>query len=51
MDKCKIDRAKSKVKTNAYENHNENVENLLCIGVDGKTDKDTLQGISGGKWK
>ena len=42
MDKCKIDRAKSKVKTNAYENHNENVENLLCIGVDGRTDKDTL---------
>ena len=40
MDKCKIDRAKSK--TNAYENHNENVENLLCIGVDGRTDKDTL---------
>ena len=42
MDKCKIDRAKSKVKTNASENHNENVENLLCIGVDGRTDKDTL---------
>ena len=42
MDKCKIDRAKSKVKTNAYENHNENVENLLCIGVDGRTDKDTV---------
>ena len=37
MDKCKIDRAKSRVKTNAYENHNENVENLLCIGVDGRT--------------
>ena len=42
MDKCKIDRAKSKVKTNAYENHNENVENLLYVGVDGRTDKDTL---------
>ena len=42
MDKCKIDRAKFKVKTNDYENHNENVENLLCIGVDGRTDKDTL---------
>ena len=42
MDKCKIDRAKSKVKTNAYENHKKNVENLLCIGVDGKKDKDTL---------
>ena len=40
------------MKTNAYEKHNENVENLLCIGVDGRTDKDTtLQGISGGKWK
>ena len=23
------------MKTNAYEKHNENVENLLCIGVDG----------------
>ena len=30
------------MKTNAYENHNKNVENLLCIGVDGRTDKDTL---------
>ena len=30
------------MKTNAYEKHNENVENLLCIGVDGRTDKDTL---------
>ena len=30
------------MKTNAYENHNENAENLLCIRVDGRTDKDTL---------
>ena len=30
------------MKTNANEKHNENVENLLCIGVDGRTDKDTL---------
>ena len=30
------------MKTNAYEKHNENVKNLLCIGVDGRTDKDTL---------
>ena len=30
------------MKTNAYEKHHENVENLLCIGVDGRTDKDTL---------
>ena len=30
------------MKTNAYEKHNENVENLLCIGVDVRTDKDTL---------
>ena len=30
------------MKINAYEKHNENVENLLCIGVDGRTDKDTL---------
>ena len=26
----------AKVKTNAYEKQNENVENLLCIGVDGR---------------
>ena len=25
------------MKTNAYEKHHENVENLLCIGVDGRT--------------
>ena len=31
----------AKVKTNAYEKHNENVENLLCIGVD-RREKDTL---------
>ena len=30
------------MKTNAYEKHNENVENILCIGVNGRTDKDTL---------
>ncbi len=24
------------MKTNAYEKQNENVENLLCIGVDGR---------------
>ena len=24
------------MKTNAYEKHNENVENLLCIGADGR---------------
>ena len=30
------------MKTNAYEKLNENVENLLCIGVDGRIDKDTL---------
>ena len=30
------------MKTNAYEMHKENVENLLCIGVHGRTDKDTL---------
>ena len=30
------------MKTNAYEKHNENVENLLCIRVHGRTDKDTL---------
>ena len=30
------------MKTNAHEKHNENVKNLLCIGVAGRTDKDTL---------
>ena len=37
MDKCKI-----KQRLNSNEKHNKNVENLLCIGVDGRTDKDTL---------
>ena len=39
IDKCKIDRAKVKVKANAYQNYDEKVENLVCIGVDWRTDK------------
>ena len=42
IDKCKIDRVKVKVKANAHQKHDEKVENLVCIGVDGRTDKDTL---------
>ena len=41
MDKYKIEQ-RLKWKTNPYEKYNENLENLFCIGVDGRTDKDTL---------
>ena len=35
------------MKTNAYEKHNENVENLLCIGVDGRKKHTTFNGPLG----
>ena len=42
LDKCKVDRAKTKVKTTAQQKHDQSMENLICIGVDGRMDKDTL---------
>ena len=42
LDKCKVDRAKEKTKVKSHQIHERKMENLLCIGVDGKNDKDTL---------
>ena len=42
IDKCKVDRTKTKVKTTAQQKHDQSMENLICIAVDGKMDKDTL---------
>ena len=42
IDKCKIDRVKTKVKTTAQQKHGQSMENLICIAVDGRMDKDTL---------
>ena len=44
IDKCKVDRAKTKVKTTAQQKHDQSMENLICIAVDGRMDKDTLLG-------
>ena len=41
IDKCKVDRAKTKVKTTAQQKHDQSMENLICIAVDGRMDKDT----------
>lgn len=41
-DKAKIDREKKRVRVRSDEKHKETIEKLLCIGVDGKVDKDTL---------
>ena len=53
IDKCKVDRAKTKVKTTAQQKYDQNMENLICIAVDGRMDKDTLlyKEICGRKWK
>ena len=52
IDKCKVDRAKTKVKTTAQQKYDQSMENLICIAVDGRMDKDTLlyKEICGGKW-
>ena len=52
FDKCKIDGAKTKVKTTAQQKHDQSMENLICIAVDGRMDKDTLlyKEICGEKW-
>ena len=42
IDKCKVDRAKTKVETTAQQKHDQNMENLICIAVNGRMDKDTL---------
>ena len=52
IDKCKVDRAKTKVKTTTQQKYDQSMENLMCIAVDGSMDKDTLlyKEICGGKW-
>ena len=42
LDKSKIDREKSRMKLESDEKHKEDQEKLVCIGVNGKIDKDTL---------
>ena len=42
LDKCKGDRAKTKVKTTAQRKHDQSMENIISIGVDGRMDKNTL---------
>lgn len=42
LDKSKVDRAKEKTKDQIHQIHERKMENLLCIGVDGKHDKETL---------
>ena len=39
MDKSKIDREKARVKNKGDELHEDRVENLICIGIDGKVSK------------
>lgn len=41
-DKSKIDREKGRIKFKSHEKYSEGLEKLICIGVDGKVDKETL---------
>ena len=52
IDKCKVDRAKTKMKSTAQQKQDHSMENLICIAVDERNDKDTLlyKEICGGKW-
>ena len=52
IDKYKVDRAKTKVKTTAQQKQDQSMENLICIAVDERMEKDTLlyKEICGGKW-
>ena len=42
LDKSKIDREKARVKVTRYQKHVHGYDNLICIGVDCRVDKDTL---------
>nr|XP_047142916.1 uncharacterized protein LOC124817150 [Hydra vulgaris] len=42
IDKSKIDRQKTRVKSISQNKHMEDINGIICIGVDGKVDKDTL---------
>lgn len=39
------------MKTNAHEKHDEKVEVFVCIGVDRRNDKETLQKNCHSKWR
>ena len=43
LDKSKIGREKSRMKVKSDEKHNKDQEMLVCIGVDGKIDKNSLR--------
>jgi len=42
IDKAKLDREKSRMREKSTEIVNKGLEKLICVGVDGKIDKDTL---------
>lgn len=44
-------RTKAKVKRNAHENHDEKVENIVCIRINGRNNKETLQRNCQSKWR
>ena len=52
IDECKVDRAKTKVKTTAQQKHNQSKEKVISIAVDERMDEDTLlyKEICGEKW-
>ena len=52
IEKFKVYWAKTKVKTTAQQKHDQSMENLIRIAVDGRMDKYTLlyKEICGGKW-
>nr|XP_047134034.1 uncharacterized protein LOC124812067 [Hydra vulgaris] len=43
VDRSKIEREKKKVKSIYGNQHDNNLRNLVCLGVDGKDDKNVLQ--------
>ena len=43
LDKSKIDREKARIKLSSHVKHVQEHEGLVCVGVDCRVDKDTLQ--------
>lgn len=43
LDKSKIDREKARIKLSSHVKHVHQNENLVCVGIDCRVDKDTLQ--------
>ncbi|KAK6178315.1 hypothetical protein SNE40_013114 [Patella caerulea] len=42
VDKSKLDREKARVKLKSETKYQEGMEKLICVGIDGKVDRDTL---------